>query len=40
MFTSGDEFPHQPGRDLWWQESVFVSWWDERARLGRELSRA
>src|SRR5207244_4490311 len=25
---------HQPGRDLWWQESVFVSWWDERARLG------
>jgi hypothetical protein len=34
MFTAGDELPHQPGRDLWWQESVFVSWWDERARLG------
>ena len=34
MFTADDERPHRPNQDPWWQESVFLSWWDERAGVG------
>ena len=29
-----DELPHPIGADIWWQESVYVAWWDAKAGIG------
>ena len=33
-FPIEDELPHPIGDDPWWQESVFLTWWDDRAGVG------
>lgn len=33
-YADGDELPHKPGRDPWWQESVFLHWYDADAGVG------
>jgi hypothetical protein len=33
-FEAADELPHPPGDDPWWQESVFIHWFDGAAGVG------
>lgn len=34
FFPLEDEYPHPIGDDIWWQESVFLTWWDDKAGVG------
>lgn len=34
FFPVEDEYTHPIGADPWWQESVFVTWWDQKAGVG------
>jgi hypothetical protein len=33
-YADDDELPHRPGPDPWWQESVFLHWYDAGNRVG------
>jgi hypothetical protein len=33
-YADEDELPHRPGPDPWWQESVFLHWYDAGHRVG------
>jgi hypothetical protein len=34
FFPLEDEYPHPVGDDPWWQESVFLTWWDHKNGVG------